>query len=464
MDFLKSGKRQTWAAMLLLMAGAYLLFANTFGNAWTYDDFPVIVQNPDIRSLAGFLKDSYPGRPLREITFLLDHALFGLKPAGWHIQQIFWHGLNAGLLFVLVRRLKGSSAMAWIASLLFLAHPIQVEVVANISHRKDSLALAFSFLSLLTYIGACEARHSRRFWLFLGAAGAAAVAYSAKQNAIVLPAIFLAYEMAYLPAEERMLLRFKKVLAALFTAGGAGALYWFFLSGAMKDRYWEIQGLLSKLDYFSGADEGVFFAVVLKSWVFMFLKMLWPLDLGVEYTYSVPTSWSDPWVVCAVGIVGLYALLLWIAHGRWPMVFLALVWSGAFWLPTSNLLLPLAYLSADRYLYAPSVGFFILAGIVLGKALAHRKVAGGIAAVSLVAVLSTLTWRQNQVWSSPLTLWTNAVKVSPSSSYALTYLGTVYLNEGEAFKAIPLLRKATKNPYNFAAKERLNAAYGRMGR
>jgi hypothetical protein len=37
------------------MAGTFLLFANTFGNGWTFDDFPVIVENPDIRSIAGFL-------------------------------------------------------------------------------------------------------------------------------------------------------------------------------------------------------------------------------------------------------------------------------------------------------------------------------------------------------------------------------------------------------------------------
>lgn len=462
MAFMKTNKREFWLALSLLMAVAYLLYANTFGNAWTYDDFPVIVQNPDIRSLENFFTNTYPGRPLREITFLLDHTLFGLNPTGWHIQQIFWHGLNAGLIYLLVRRLKGTPAMAGIASLLFLVHPIHVEVVANISHRKDLLALTFSILSLFMYIRATETHTLQRFWSIFGALATMIIAYSAKQNAIVLPLVFIAYEHAYLTGKDRILLRFPKLLAAFFVTGGVGALSWFFLSGATKMRYWQIQGVLSKLDYFSGADEGVYLVTVLKSWGFMFLKLLWPLNLGAEYTYSIPASWLDPWVICAISGTIIYALFLWLASTRWPIVFLALAWNAIFWLPTSNLLWPLNYFSADRYLYLPSVGFFLLVGVVLGKALSHKRVVVGITTFTLLAVLSTLTWKQNRVWSSPLTLWSNAVKVSPSSSYALTKLGTIYLYKGELFKAIPLLQKATQNPYNFDAKESLQAAYRKL--
>ena len=39
--------------------------------------------------------------------------------------------------------------VAWFAGLLFLVHPLNVEVVANISHRKDSLMLFFVQLALL---------------------------------------------------------------------------------------------------------------------------------------------------------------------------------------------------------------------------------------------------------------------------------------------------------------------------
>ena len=142
---LASGRRRSNGviALLILLAVAFAIFANTFGAEWSYDDYPVIVENPDVLSLSNFFANSYPGRPLREVTFLLDHALFGMQPMGWHIQHVFWHGLCAWLVWLLAMRLDFGRTVAWLAALLFLVHPLQVEVVANISHRKESLAVAF---------------------------------------------------------------------------------------------------------------------------------------------------------------------------------------------------------------------------------------------------------------------------------------------------------------------------------
>ena len=137
---------------VLLLGLAFLLFSNTFLSTWTYDDFKLIVNNPDIRSLDLFLKDSQPGRVGREISLMIDYRFFGLNPAGFHIQNILWHGINAILIMILVGRLGGSRFVALLSSFLFLVHPIQVEVVANLSHRKDSIALTFILLSVLSYL------------------------------------------------------------------------------------------------------------------------------------------------------------------------------------------------------------------------------------------------------------------------------------------------------------------------
>jgi hypothetical protein len=88
------GRRELSLTFVIFIVLAYCIFANTFANEWTMDDFPVIVKNHDVQSFHAFLKNSRPGRPLRELTFLLDHAFFGLNPMGYHIQQIFWLGLH----------------------------------------------------------------------------------------------------------------------------------------------------------------------------------------------------------------------------------------------------------------------------------------------------------------------------------------------------------------------------------
>ena len=79
---------------LLYILAAFVLYAQSFNFNWTYDDFQIIVDNPDIRSWGAFLENQFHSRPLRELTYLLDYRLFGLNPFGWHIQNIFWHGIK----------------------------------------------------------------------------------------------------------------------------------------------------------------------------------------------------------------------------------------------------------------------------------------------------------------------------------------------------------------------------------
>ena len=308
---------------LALIALAFLFYSNTFANGWTLDDFPVIVNNPDIKSLGGFLTNSYPGRPLREITFLIDHAFFGLDPVGYHFQNILWHGLNGCLVYLLARRLTLLPIPAFLAACLFLLHPIQVEVVANISHRKDSLALFFCLVSSLCYWQFLKDL-SRAKWLWLLAAvGSAAVAMLAKQNALIMPMVFLLIETVE-SSGKRCLLTYKRTLWALGIVAAASALSWLLFAGGREAHLNGIVELLVKFNYYPDWTESAYFMTVLKSWVFMLGKYFWPVNLAVEYTYSVPVAWSDLWVVTGlVGTVGALGWLLW-ARLKSPLFFFML--------------------------------------------------------------------------------------------------------------------------------------------
>jgi hypothetical protein len=52
----------------------------------------------------------------------------------------------------------------------------------------------------------------------------------------------------------------------------------------------------SALTWHTTVNEWVYGLMLLKSWSFMFYRVLVPLDLAVEYTYSVPSTLFDPWV------------------------------------------------------------------------------------------------------------------------------------------------------------------------
>ena len=451
-----------WGPYLLLMAIAFLAYANTFGNGWTYDDFPVIVDNPDVRSWAGFLKDSYPGRPLRELSYLLDHAVFDLNPFGWHIQQIFWHGLNACLVFVLGRRLQLVGWAALLSALIFLLHPLQVEVVANLSHRKDSLALAGSLGSILCYLRFLSADQRRPVWL-LAALGCFALAMSAKQTAVLLPLVCLVYELLLVPRQKRLLARWPGLLA------GAGVLalivtgWWWQSIGGWQVMAASMQNTLSfKANYFEPVTLSVYYLTVLKSWVFMSLRLLWPLDLALEYTFPVATGLFDPWVLAGFGllVVILATLVLGVRH--WPVACWLLAAALCFFMPTSNLW-PLTYLAADRYLYAPMAFLSLLAGYgFMCLPEARRLIIAPVSAVLLL--FAALTWQQNRVWHSPQTLWEHAIKVSPASSFALNNMGNLALQAGGVDQAGEYYRRSVQvNPLNPTAHYNLGWLAERRG-
>lgn len=457
-------KIRSWLPFLLFAGVAFALFSNTFGHAWTMDDIPVIVQNPDVTSLSAFFRDSYPGRPLRELTFLIDHSLFGMNPAGYHIQNILWHGVNAFLLYLLALRLGMGRMAAGAAALLFLVHPIQVEVVAQVSHRKDSLALAFSLLSLLSYASAFDPRRRKGLRLCL-AVSLAGVALLAKQNALVLPLVFAAWELAVLPPKERLLLRRPRLAWCLAGVAVAAGVAWVVSLGGPEAFLGTMRlSLMLHANFFGEAGFSTWYAMVVKSWGFMATKLLWPARLAVEYTFPVPRGWSDPWVVGALVGVFLYGVALLMAwRRRLAIPFFSLVWIVLFYLPVSNLL-PTAYFAADRYLYAPAAGFCLLVAWGLGRLLGGRTVPVAAVAVVLAIPLAAKTWDQNRVWSDPFTLYSHALDVSPDAVYVLTNMGVGYFERGDVPRALEMLGRAVKvNPWFAPGYHTLGTIHEQLG-
>lgn len=454
---------QTALPALFLLGAGYLLFANTFAGGWLMDDFPVIVENPDIRSVTNFLEDSYPGRPLREVTYLLDYAFFGLDPAGYHIQNIFWHGLNAWLVLLLIGRLGGSRTVAWTAALLFLVHPVTVEVVANASHRKDSLALTFILLSMLAYMKACAARSRTLLWVALCLVSGW-LAFLAKQNAAVLPLVFLAYESVWLQRGQGLLLRSRRMSWLVMATGLAAIVSWAVYFGTSEAVPTKIASAMAKMAHYSEWTREIYFLTVLKGWAFMALKLVWPAALAMEYSFPVPRSWADPWVILSVLGTGAAAILLLALRKRSALAFFALAWAAVFWLPTSNLFYPLSYFAADRYLYAPLVGFCALAAILLEKAFgSRRRVCAGIALV-LIAVLSGLTWQQNEVWGSPHAFYSRVLRVNPESKEGLLGMGLYHRDSGNLDEALAVLQQAEqKHPFETRIYHNIGTIYHLKG-
>jgi hypothetical protein len=297
---------------LLLLILTYALFHQNFYHDWSIDDFGVLVNNPDIKSLSGFFNDTYPGRPLRELTFLLDFVFFGDNPSGYHFQHLFWHGLNAILVYLLARKLFASSLPAFLGAVLFLVHPLNVEVVANISNRKDSLSLAFSLLSVLAFGWAHQSSKNRRLLLFLGSIIFYIVACHAKQNALLVPVLWLAYEYRFIPPGQRLLARLTPIKSLMILFGlGCIAYVWKLVSiGGIRELQLNAWEIISRANYYPKPDLTDYIHLLLKSWGPMIPKIIWPVNLAPAYAIPAPDTWFEfPVVLSIITIIAVITIL-----------------------------------------------------------------------------------------------------------------------------------------------------------
>ena len=412
------------------------------------DDLPVIVNNPNIRSLADFLTNRFPMRPLREVSFLFDYFLFGLDPWGYHFQNIFWHALNCWLVYILAFRLNLSRSVAWISSLLFLVHPIHVEVVANSSHRKDTLALAFMLMALLSYLKIFEQTSSPRRLLWLSCSIALWItAFFAKGNALIFPAVVMAYEYALIPEDKRMIVRWKWMVPMLCASSFVGLIAWYCYIAALPSFKMAIIAAFVKTENLASFSVSAYILMVLKSFAFMLSKLILPLNLSMEYIYAVPKSFLDPWVVSSLVLIPLFFMIAYRWEKKYPPQFFLLIFGAVLWLPTANIVWHFSYFAADRYMYAPSAGLCILAVLVSERSLCVARRYFVFGWLLVICICSILTWKQTGFWRNEMNLYSHMLEVSPRSLEAMVGLSNAYYSVKEYDAAARYAKKAMERDF-----------------
>ncbi|MCC7302447.1 MAG: tetratricopeptide repeat protein [Bacteroidia bacterium] len=156
---------------IILAAAAFLLYFNTRNHLYVLDDFSVIKENTMTKKaaddLGGTLKEifsndyraqfdgdsqSYLYRPLSKALFAIEWNLSPDNPSIHHWVNILCYMLTGFLLFyVLFKVMRTNVVIPFAITLLYLAHPIHTEVVANIKSRDEMLSLIFALLSLLAF-------------------------------------------------------------------------------------------------------------------------------------------------------------------------------------------------------------------------------------------------------------------------------------------------------------------------
>eukprot|EP00123_Amoebidium_parasiticum_P005506 comp16682_c0_seq1/m.14922 comp16682_c0_seq1/g.14922 ORF comp16682_c0_seq1/g.14922 comp16682_c0_seq1/m.14922 type:complete len:248 (-) comp16682_c0_seq1:21-764(-) len=177
-----SGLRPYHVLVVVLLGMA--LYANAIPGGFVYDDHEikksadVLGTNPwshmwfnDFWAESMSSKDSHKSyRPLTVLTYRIDHMLWGLDPKPWHTVNMVLHGLVCGMLSMVVRDWLSFfpdcsdwlTFIPFVSGLLFAAHPIHTEAVANLVGRAELLCAFFFLAALRSYFGAVRASRQGR--------------------------------------------------------------------------------------------------------------------------------------------------------------------------------------------------------------------------------------------------------------------------------------------------------------
>ena len=125
-------------------------------------------------------------RPITRVMFAAEWEWGGGKPGLGHWMNVLLYALTGYVLYRLLNRLTANTFLSFTASLIFIAHPIHTEVVANIKSRDEIL----SFLSCLFAMGSYMDYLVKKSWTgMIGSFALLFLALGSKESAITFIAV-----------------------------------------------------------------------------------------------------------------------------------------------------------------------------------------------------------------------------------------------------------------------------------
>jgi protein O-mannosyl-transferase len=404
--------------MLLLLALAALVYANTLVNGFTYDDEGYILRNQAVQT-ASVTKLFQPTqgnhifRPFAFATFALNWALGSDQPFGYHLVNLLLHAAVTLLLYLLLRTLLAprprGGILAFVAALLFAVHPIHTEAVASIVGRSELLAAALLFAAWLLHL------RDRPLLVLL----CFALALLSKESAVVFLPLVLAGDYA--------LQKFKPLSRYAAICG---------LTLAYIALLWKLQGGHFEKGTYTPVDNPL--ATLPASWrILNALRVAWkyiglqfyPETLSYDYSYNairLYANWAHllPVAVATIAVLGLWAWA--VQTKRSPWVIAGAVYIAGFAV-TSNILVSTGTIMGERLAYLPSAGFCLLIALIWILLENRNSTVAWALLICILSVLSLRTVWRNQDWHDNLRLYSTDIRAVPQSVRAHLNLGDEYL-------------------------------------
>ncbi|MFH1004859.1 MAG: tetratricopeptide repeat protein [Bacteroidota bacterium] len=490
---------------IFLFVFAIGLYLNTLNHDFAFDDSVVItgnkftkqgtkgiyelVTNDLFAGIYGRALDLEGGRyrPLTLVMFAVEYQLFGDNASPYHFINILLYGITAIILFLTLLEIfsispdvggrggRGEGRMlAFITTLLFIAHPIHTEVVANIKSRDEIVSFIFLCLTLLFLF-----RAVRKNIFTFKKLGLAMLCYLlsllSKENGITFLAIIPLALFCFGGKNVKQSL----LLTVPFLS--VAAVYLIFRTS--------IVGIIGDRVSNDVTDNPFLYATFSEklatiSWILgkYLLLLIYPHPLSCDYGYNqiAVIGWTNPKAFLPLIIYILFFLFAVKTIWNWKKIStsselndkrqtinykLIFAFCILFYLITisivSNVFFLIGTSMGERFIFLSSLGFCLALSVLFIRllritnssddGLRINAILSPKILIPLLVILfsySAKTISRNSVWKNNATLFKTDVNICPGSAnlhyYFANTMFTDHINDDQSFKRDSLFTEAKK--------------------
>lgn len=394
------------------------------------DDSAAVVENPyiknglNLKSLLWAFSTTYYDywHPLTWITHIIDWQIYGSNAGGHHFTNIIIHLINTMLLYSLILSIFNSKLKGFFIASIFAIHPMHIESVVWIVERKDVLSMLFALLAMLFYSKYTTYRNLKYYFISIIML---TLGLMAKPMLMTLPFILILID--YLKNEKDIINNLFSIKKHFFII--LNKVPFFILSFTSAIVTYQIVKSIDSITSSKYLSITTKLSNVIYSYYKHFINFFIPFKISIFHPYNDSIPISN--IIIATLVLLTLTLLSILLFKRYPSILVGWLWFIGSLVPVIGFIQSGSQARADRYVYFPYIGIYIIAASLLLKGEKISKYTKVFILPVFLLYLFFIHSYQISFWKDSKTLYSRAIHLNDEAFLIHNNLGQLYASQNQ---------------------------------